>query len=79
MLKESSAERTLRESLKIIKDETGNVKIICKARTIADSSAVKTEATGGRLPPRQKEGNTTPYPTPDSDLEPSVKTGMESG
>ena len=54
----------------MIKNVTGRVKIIYKARTIADNFAVQTDATGGRLPPREKEGNITPYPTPTSDLEP---------
>ena len=68
--------RALRQSLKIVKDETGRVKMICKARTMADSSAVKTEAAEGRLPDRLKDGKTTLNPTPASDLEPSVKTGV---
>ena len=35
------------------------------------------EATAGKLLPRQKDGNITLYPTPASDLEPSVKTWIE--
>lgn len=56
----------------MIKDETGRVKIIRSASTMADNSAVKTEATLGRLTPGQKVGKNTPYPTPAADLEPFV-------
>ncbi len=45
---------------------------------MADSSAVKTEATPGTVPSRKNEGKITPNPTPSLDFEPSVNTGMES-
>lgn len=49
-----------------------------RARIIADSSAVKMEAYGGRLSRRVKSGKTAPKPTPALDLDPSVKSGVQS-
>ena len=72
------AKRALRESLKILKDTGGSVKITSKARPIAESSAANTEAIFGKLQPRRKEGNTTLKPTPTSDFEPTLNTRMES-
>ncbi len=68
----SRADNALRESLKIVNLETGKVNIISRAKILADKSAIKTESTLGRLPPRHKEGNITLYPTPALDSEPFV-------
>ncbi len=57
---------------KIVKPRTGKVKIIFRARKMVDNCAVISEPTLVSLPPRQKEGNITPYPTPASEFEPSV-------
>ncbi len=63
----SRAKSALQESQKIGKLETGKIKNICRARIMGDNPAVKTQATLRGLPPRQKEGNITLYPTPASD------------
>lgn len=76
MIKDPSAERALRESLKIVKDETGRVKTSLRASTMAGTSAVKMETTPARPPPGQKEGKTASYPTPASDFEPSEFDGV---
>lgn len=46
----SMADSALRESLKMVKLETGKVKVISLVRIMAANSAIKTEAILGRVP-----------------------------
>lgn len=61
----------------MIKYETRTVKIIRRASKMVDNSAVKIEATIGRLPPLKKARKITLYPTSAADLEPTVQTLTE--
>ena len=73
----SRADNAAWESEYIVKVPAGRVKSVLTAKRMAESSAVKIEAREGRLPERENSGKTAPNPTPASDLEPSVNTGMD--